>query len=243
MIHPPVKSGEVTQWCSSSARKSQTMTTPIVDVNAFTDPVIVPTDGDVRDSASVEAPFQMVSNRTRNLMNIARGTADVQTPVAGRLRVVSASAFVPILNPGAIVQWETDGNNGWRAVAAIVGELRFSLNSVLPDGVTITRVRAMMTPASARAGANRMGLELSRVTYTLPVAPAVTPAGDSAASVFAVFDDASASQQMLDSGVISEATSKLTKDLVLFCRSGLGGSVGDDVHMVELTYTDPGKRW
>ena len=216
----------------------------ITDVDTFTDPVTAPADGDPLNAASIiNDGLQDLSNRTRRLMSIAEGSQDVQTPSTFTRTVSAASWLVPALNPGAVVQWETDGAEGWRAVAAIVGELRGSLNDLLPEGATVTRVRAMVDPASARAGANRMGLELRRVTYTLPAAPAVKPASDSAASLFAVFDDASADQQMIDSGIISEAISKATTDLVLYVRSGLGGSAGDDVNAIELTFTDSGRRW
>jgi len=219
------------------------MVAPITDVSTFTDPVTAPTDGDPLDAASINTTaIQALANRTRRLMNVAEGAFDVQTPATFK-RIVSASWLVPVVNPGAVIQWETGGTEGWSAVAAIVGELRGSINDLLPDGCTVTRVRAMVTPASARAGANRMGLELRRVTYGLPVAPAVTPATAGFASLFATFDDASAAQQMIDSGAISEVINKLTTDLVVFVRSGLGGSVNDDVHAIEITFTDPGRRW
>ena len=215
----------------------------ITDVDTFTDPVTAPADGDPLNAASIiNDGLQDLSNRTRRLMSVAEGSQDVQTPQTFT-RTVSASWLVPVLNPGAVVQWETDGTEGWRAVAAIVGELRGSLNDLLPEGATVTRARAMVDPITGRSGANRMGLELRRVTYTLPAAPAVKPASDASVSLFATFDDTTADQQMIDSGVISEAISKATTDLVLYVRSGLGGSAGDDVNAIELTFTDPGRRW
>lgn len=45
------------------------MPQPITDVDAFTDPVSVPEDGDDRNAASVETSFQALANRTRNLKN------------------------------------------------------------------------------------------------------------------------------------------------------------------------------
>jgi len=166
----------------------------ITDVDTFTDPVTAPADGDPLNAASIiNDGLQDLSNRTRRLMSIAEGSQDVQTPQTFT-RTVSAAWLVPAINPGAVVQWETDGTEGWRAVAAIVGELRGSLNDLLPEGATVTRIRAMVDPASARAGANRMGLELRRVTYTLPAAPAVKPASDASVSLFATFDDTTADQ-------------------------------------------------
>ena len=218
------------------------MTTPIVDVDVFTDPLLTQDDGEDVDATVMLSINQPIANRTRRLMNIAEGVSDVQTPRTV-VRVVSASWLVPTLNPGAIVQWETDGSEGWSAVAAIVGELRGSMNDLLPEGATIIRLRAMVTSAFARVGASRMGFELKRVTYGLPVAPAVTPATDGTASLFATFDNAAAEQQMIDSGVISELIAKATTDLVVFVRSGLGSGVGDDVHAIEITFTDPGRRW
>lgn len=219
------------------------MTSPIVDVDAFTDPLLTWDDGEDVDATKMLEVTQLIANRTRRLMNIARGAADVQTPVTLRLRCVGAEWLDAPKNPGAASNWEIGGNGEWDAIAAIVGTLRGSLNDLLLDGCTVTRVRCMVTPASARTGGDRMGLELRRTTYTLPAAPAVTPASDSTASLFAVFDDESSDQQMIDSGVISELIDKATTDLVLQVRSGLTGSTGDRVHMVEITFTDPGRRW
>jgi hypothetical protein len=43
------------------------MTKNITDVSAFTDPVVVPANGDARTAVSVETPFQSLSNRTKYL--------------------------------------------------------------------------------------------------------------------------------------------------------------------------------
>ncbi len=221
------------------------MTTNITDVDTFTDPVVVPTDGDTRDAASVEAPFQMLSNRTRRLMSIAEGTQDVQTPQSFT-RVIAATWLDAPAMPGALVRWEA-GDSVWVAASTANAVLRGSLNDLLSDGCTVTRVRAMVTPAAVRAGADRMLLEVERVTYGFPVAPALTPATDSSASIVQVFDDTSGAsgtaQQVIDSGIISEVIDKSDDDLALTVWSGNGGSAGDIVHAVELTFTDPGRRW
>ena len=218
------------------------MPADIVDVNAFTSPVVRPVDSDPRNAASVFTPFQALSDRTRRLLNIAQGTENVESAQSFK-RVVGAEWFDAPTNPGGVIRWELSGSNAWAATAAGVGNVRGSLNDLLPEGCTITRLRAMVTPATARTGANRMLLELRRVTYTLPAAPAVTPASDSSAVVFSAFDDLTTAQQMIDSTVISEPISKSTIDLVVSVASGTGGSAGDLVHMLEITYTDPGRRW
>lgn len=41
----------------------------LVDVNAFTDPIVVPVDADARNAASVEVGFQGLANRTRHLVS------------------------------------------------------------------------------------------------------------------------------------------------------------------------------
>ena len=43
------------------------MPTDLTDQNVFTEPVSVPEEGDDRNAASVEIPFQALANRTRNL--------------------------------------------------------------------------------------------------------------------------------------------------------------------------------
>ena len=45
------------------------MSASLTDVDAFTSPVTVPTDGDALDGASVLAAFQALADRTRNLKN------------------------------------------------------------------------------------------------------------------------------------------------------------------------------
>jgi len=45
------------------------MAQDIVDQDAFTDPVVEPVDGDVRNAASVQVPFRALANRTRRLKN------------------------------------------------------------------------------------------------------------------------------------------------------------------------------
>ena len=66
------------------------MPTNLTDVSTFTSPVAVPADGDARNAASVETPFQSLSNRTKYLKDTIEAGST-------KIRLVSSTAALKAL--------------------------------------------------------------------------------------------------------------------------------------------------
>ncbi len=167
------------------------MPTNLTDVSTFTDPVAVPVDGDVRNAASVQTPFQALANRTRKLIDRLGGIAGSSeiTYEAAKAR----TKFISALN--AVSMWNHtagsggDGAPGWRPVPqgsdpnqAFVMTTFLSAEAVylaisehIPRDAVITAIRVRVKPGAARTGANRMKAAYHRrnassQTYVGPIA-------------------------------------------------------------------------
>jgi len=66
------------------------MPTNLTDVSTFTSPVAVPADGDARNAASVETPFQSLANRTKYLKDTIEAGST-------KIRLVSSTAALKAL--------------------------------------------------------------------------------------------------------------------------------------------------
>lgn len=99
------------------------MAKPIIDIDQFTSPVVVPTDDDEANAASVEAPFQRLANRTHNLNEtITQGGLTRQG--ATRIREVADEAALKVLTGMA---------DGEYAAVASLGGATFRYSATAAD--------------------------------------------------------------------------------------------------------------
>lgn len=139
----------------------------ITDVSTFTDPATRPAGSDVRDSASVQAPFQAAANRTRWLKNRlasvvpeSGGDADeILYPSAKtRYRVYGVSGFVPFTP----ADW---GRGQLGSVLALTNNAHGILYlDHLPFGAEVVQVDVMVLESIVRATpADRWQASLYRI--------------------------------------------------------------------------------
>lgn len=164
----------------------------IVDVDAFTTPVVVPVDGDDYDASSVEVGFQALANRTLNLQNQVTDLFDTvksyphtvtrqwMMPLSGFVKEASS----PWTYSNATVSWGTVG------MVSVPGD-QLDGHFKLPNGAIVTNVEiygAAVGPAFVEAyrldGAGTLtaigggatfagtGLELVTVTAGGAIVPA-----------------------------------------------------------------------
>lgn len=127
-------------------------------------------------------------------------------------------------------------------IASDNGRIVYRLNPYLRDGMSITSIKVAVDPGAARAGANRMLIELDYV-----IADFATPAnnGVDPVQVVAGSDDTTTSKQIITiSGphtVVRDGGSG--RDYYLIIKGGNdAGTNNDTVYGIELTVTDPGPR-
>lgn len=154
----------------------------LVDVDAFTSPITVPVDGDPRNALSVEVPFQALADRTRHVFSRFDGNGEIDLP--------APLSWIGYVGAGAL-QLETLNNADFLpARGALDVRRNFGLAwwdlSRLPRHASIVRVRVLLNPGVARAGTNRMKVELQRdnygVSFAKPISVTTTVVGS-------VFDD------------------------------------------------------
>lgn len=200
----------------------------------YTANVSVPEDNvDLRTAASVETAFQALANRTKYIKD--RIVSDEWVYPTGKTRTTTifpadASQYGTwTLTPSAIL---ISGSSAY-------ARLDLNLAPYLPDGATVTRVRALVDPGAARSGANRMTLALyERIFgFASPSVPAST-------QKFIAYDDTTAALQSIDSGTISVAVSRNSgQALLLWLACGNDANANPDaVYGFEITWTDPGPR-
>lgn len=135
----------------------------ITDVSVFTAPATRPAGSDVRDSASVQGPFQALANRTRyNKDRFDLLAAETASP-----RVFGIGCFHPE-NPA---QWDTTfgGAGGGHLAAPTVNNAlgRFECEG-LPRGATVVQVDVMMGTSVSRSAADRWQASLYHVNRDFP---------------------------------------------------------------------------
>lgn len=102
------------------------MPTTLVESSTFTPSVSVPSNGDARNSASVDAPFQEVTDRTRYLYDHVNA---LEAAVVGveTAKTIALPLGQPIVNLNA--RWALDGSGYWTQVSvADAGLLVFTFN-------------------------------------------------------------------------------------------------------------------
>lgn len=135
--------------------------------------------------------------------------------------------------------YEINGRAAIRAPSVIV---HWDMNELLPDGATVTRVRALVSPGTSQATpANRSSLSGTKAVHNF-----ATPGTGSSSDVFTtVPDSGTAAYQVIDSGTFSETVDKTgLKAFVVYVipDSGASGSNVCRVNGVEVTWTDAGPR-
>lgn len=125
-----------------------------------------------------------------------------------------------------------------------VAKLMLNLNLIIPTGGTLTRIRAMVNPGTARATAgNRMRIKVYDNQYNFS---AVTVGGTGSGPLYETTDDGSTNLQVIDTGVISNAIDKTVNagggEVLMVLAGNDAGTNQDLFYAVEITFTDPGPR-
>lgn len=110
------------------------MSANLVDVDAFTSPVVVPTDGDALTAASVLQGFQPLANRTRNLDNRVGGLA-----ISAGNWVVGGSLFAQnakydLTTVGVILGSDLSLSGGNTVIIATAGVYQITWGTTLEGG-------------------------------------------------------------------------------------------------------------
>lgn len=141
------------------------MPTILTEVDTFSADITVPEGGDDRTSASVNAPFQKLTNRSRNLKNRLDALA---TEVVSEK--FSYGTPLTVQRGQNILMGRPHNDGGWTN-----GAVRFSAGNSeilrmplydLVDGATLTQVsvpHATLTPG--RTGSNRASITVSKLAY------------------------------------------------------------------------------
>lgn len=136
----------------------------LTDVDAFTSPVVVPVDGDVRNAASVVQGFQPLADRTRNLHNKVRADlAASRGSFFGPRR--AHSGFDGTANEP---HWSSLATPLCMTADYQLGKLTWDLfpGDGLPFSLKITTIRVWVKQAAATSAAgngNRMKVDLYRL--------------------------------------------------------------------------------
>lgn len=136
--------------------------------------------------------------------------------------------------------------DGFKVVSdANFAKLHFSIADMIPNGATITRIRAAVKPGAARTSTDRMSLYAWDLGVAWPTAPAATPVTVSAANDLMTidYDDGTTAAQVLDSGAVTLVNDRANYQIIVQIMAGNdGGSNEDEVYGLEITYTGP-KIW
>jgi hypothetical protein len=165
----------------------------------------------------------------------ADGNHTFPSPVA-RTVVLGAEFFMTQENGAA--SWAYDHGGSVPALESRVnaGTAVLCLNRLIPNGSTVTRIRALVTPGAARAGTNRMSMFAVRNDYNF-----ASPGAATTSIVSAVYDNAGTSTQVLSSGTISVPIASDESTWIVAVRAGsTGASARDRLFGVEIAYTESG---
>lgn len=155
------------------------MPTPIIDVETFTSPIIVPVDGDPLNAASANTPFQALANRTYKvfrLLTAVAGAVLLDTP-ANVVRYIAGYS----LDLGGInfpeVGWTKLSTGGFstNTSGSPSQQTTIDLTPKLGQNEYVRRLRVLVIPGAVRAGGNRIVITLSSVEFGLNFASPTTP--------------------------------------------------------------------
>lgn len=202
------------------------MPTNLTDVDAFTSPVAIPTDGDTRNAASVLPAFQALADRTRYLNNLVNPSGVARTIVLSPMALANA-------NGG----WGPDALGSLTNAEALTagGKLTLDLGRLLPTGCQTTSIEAMVTPKVARVGTARM---LGKITAQTPTWGG-TPSAPAETTLVETYDDGGVGIQKLQSTLIRVITEG--EILLYTLRAGIA-TIGDYAWAVRVNFLDYGAR-
>lgn len=209
----------------------------LTDVDAFTSPVVVPVDGDVRNAASVVQGFQPLADRTRNLQN------KVRTDLTDRGCFISGARGMPAfdtatskphfspLNPasGSAVVFCQDIQKGRLSWDIYPGD-------AVPFSCRVTTLRAFVERTGADPGA---GLRMELEAYKLDASLATTLLASQEAG--AGTGNTSITISGLTEDLIATNTSVYvpgeTLGLRVVCYAKDVASPNDRIYFLEVRYT------
>jgi hypothetical protein len=147
----------------------------LVDVSAFTSPVVVPVDGDPFRATPFETAYQALANRTKHLNDRFNGNGEV---LLGGTQ--GYTFFIPA-SAGADEDITTPGFSRPDAEYARseVNNARLIFNispPVLPYACSLTSIHAIVDPGASRTGTNRMKSIIRLVEFGSVVAPSLSVA-------------------------------------------------------------------
>lgn len=131
--------------------------------------------------------------------------------------------------------------NGPLSAQSNNAKYRFALSDILPDGATITQVRAKVNPGTNQVGSNNCEIQLRYLDPTMDDTATPMAAGTIVATAFTA--DNNINTQIITLSGLNETLDNGSRYYSLI----LGGSSGaatteDDFYGVEVTFMDPGPR-
>jgi len=201
----------------------------LTDIATWSTQVQVPEDNiDLVNGESVEPDsFQLLANRTAYL----REFVDAQSPASRTVLIPLFGSFATStfpISPGALPIAVASSAGGSASVEVLIGRY-------VPVGATITKVRALVNPATSEAiASDRMSLELFKSTISgTTLTHATQGVYNCATSATGI--------QWIDSGTISKSVGA-SEVWTAKVAAGLNVGVSDIFQIVEVTFTDPGAR-
>lgn len=142
----------------------------ITDVSTFTDPATRPAGSDVRNAASVQAPFQGLANRTRWLRDRlasfipeSGGNADEHAYPSERIRKFTINLHHALRFNSADWSYPSNESSNYLLLSGSPTKLiTFPLNPYLRHGQRIVSLVAIAKPGSDPGVGNRMRVGLYR---------------------------------------------------------------------------------
>lgn len=215
--------------------------------STFTAPVAVPSGGDERNAASVDTPFQALTNRTewlkdnkptkpsesvdneiprfdgtdgKTLQQSGVKINDASLVEYATARTVTITVSNLLLRPeDPATSYGLDAKGTGISVQADSAVLGASVGELLTDRCTIKGFSANVNPGAARSGTNRMNIELWRTPRTgVPVQIGST-----------VYDDTTGSTQTLTSATVTEVVDRANNTYHLRVQMGNTAGAAPDV--------------
>jgi len=201
------------------------MTANITDVDEFTDPVVVPSDGEAATNASILLYVQKLSNRTRYLRNrllkLAGMYTDgtVQIDICNGVGSLGAVAWV-----WSDTQWVSVGNAQYVTIPIQAADL--------PSGATLTGYSVRVNPGIARA---TTGNRVQTAVYKVSAAGA-----SSLVTSSDTYDDGTTTDQAVAKTGLTEVIDRSLYSYYLRVTSGSDGASNIDAFSAaSITRTMP----
>lgn len=203
------------------------MTANVTDVDEWTDPVTVPSDGESATSASLLGSVQKLANRSRFLLN--------------KIWVATPATVVRWVGTGYQSSSDASANAvGWLhvnaapGIAISIGSARakrlISFDHVLPNGCTITQIRVRVDPGTAEAASgDRMSAQLF-----------VNDSTGTQSSGTETMDDGTNAAQWITISGLAVVVDKTTRSYAVAVLNSINYAA-DQILGVEVTFTSSKK--